>query len=41
MNTKEIKSEFQFIGNSIYRIDLHNDFINIPDGIDDGELPFN
>ncbi len=32
MNTKEIKSEFQFVGNSIYNLDLHNDFISIPDG---------
>ena len=31
MNTKEIKSEFQFIGNSICSLDLHNDFISIPD----------
>ena len=32
MNTKEIKSEFQFVGNSICNLDLHNDFISIPDG---------
>lgn len=32
MNTKEIKSEFQFVGNSICSLDLHNDFISIPDG---------
>ena len=31
MNIKDIKSEFQFIGNNIRKIDLHNDFIIIPD----------
>ena len=31
MNTETIKSEFQFIGNSIEALNIHNDFIMLPD----------
>ena len=31
MNTDNIKSNFQFIGNSITSLNIHNDFVALPE----------